>query len=149
MYADVQASEMMQNTMEDDDLEFFWDVDFDPPYDVDRDYIACGRLRAYVKLIIEKIDLEKKLKNAEDVKEKALDKVVSDEEEAEEDEENADVPQKEDDEEDKDDVEEASVTANVAGYTLPLGASNKRVGESPSWTHYARSFGRAKRVGRR
>ena len=32
--------------------------------------------------------------------------------------------QEEIEEEDEDDVEEASVSANVAGYTLPLGASN-------------------------
>ncbi len=31
---------------------------------------------------------------------------------------------RDDEEEDEDDVEEASVSANVAGYTLPLGASN-------------------------
>ena len=37
---DVTASRMMQRTMSDDDIEYFDDVDFDPPYNLLRIYIA-------------------------------------------------------------------------------------------------------------
>ena len=46
-----------------------------------------------------------------------------------------------DDEEDEDDVEEASVAAGVAGYSLPLGMSNRAPGQPPSWAAYAKSIG--------
>ena len=44
-------------------------------------------------------------------------------------------------EEDEDEVEEASVAANVAGYSLPLGMSNRSPGSPPPWAAYARALG--------
>ena len=46
-----------------------------------------------------------------------------------------------DDEEDDDEVDEQSVAANVAGYSLPLGMSNRKPGSPPSWASYADAIG--------
>jgi hypothetical protein len=46
-----------------------------------------------------------------------------------------------DEEEDDEDVDEQSVAANVAGYTLPLGMSNRSPGSPPPWDAYARAIG--------
>ena len=46
-----------------------------------------------------------------------------------------------DDEEEDDEVDEQSVAANVAGYSLPLGMSNRKPGSPPPWAAYARAIG--------
>ena len=47
-----------------------------------------------------------------------------------------------DDEElEEDDLDEFSGTAAVAGYTGPLGASNRSPGDPPPWDAYARAIG--------
>ena len=46
-----------------------------------------------------------------------------------------------DDEEEDDEVDEQSVAANVAGYSLPLGMSNRKPGSPPPWDAYARAIG--------
>ena len=40
-----------------------------------------------------------------------------------------------------DDVEEASVAAGVAGYSLPLGMSNRGPNDPPPWASYASAIG--------
>lgn len=101
---ETTASQMQQQTMTDDDVQYYQDIHDDPPYDVIRVYIA-EVLREMAE--IEGPDIE---------------------------------------DEPDEDVDEASVVANVAGYTGPLGAKGPS-GGSQSWTHYARSFGNAKPVG--
>ena len=46
-----------------------------------------------------------------------------------------------DEEEDEEDVDEQSVAANVAGYSLPLGMTNRRAGSPPPWDAYSRAIG--------
>ena len=46
-----------------------------------------------------------------------------------------------DEEDDEEDVDEQSVSANVAGYSLPLGMSNRPAGTPPPWAAYARALG--------
>ena len=46
----------------------------------------------------------------------------------------------EDDEDDEDDLDEFSGAGGVAGYTLPLGMSNRKPGSPPPWAAYARSL---------
>ncbi len=45
------------------------------------------------------------------------------------------------DEDEEEDVDEQSVAANVAGYSLPLGMTNRRAGSPPPWDAYARAIG--------
>jgi len=47
-----------------------------------------------------------------------------------------------DDDEDEDDTDEASVSANVAGYTIPLGDKppNRRKNQPPSWKYFAKAL---------
>ena len=47
----------------------------------------------------------------------------------------------EDEDEEEEDVDEQSVAANVAGYSLPLGMTNRRAGSPPPWDAYARAIG--------
>ena len=109
---DVTASQIMQQTMTDEDEEYYREIEDDKPYDI---------LKTYINEVIlqnkqNKLDEQNKQKNK--------------------------GPEKED--EPEEDVEEASVVANISGYTLPLGTTNKDKDDEPSWKAYARAFADAK-----
>ena len=135
---DVQASQMMQNVSGPDDIEWWAEIDTDPPYEVWRDYIQDA-------LEMPMTTTEKLLR--EYIRECVKHSVLSafEYELMREDE---DLLNKDDDEEA--DVEEMSVSANVAGYTAPLGytpsvpcAKKKR---KEPWAATAAAFGGAKKM---
>jgi len=105
---DVTASQLMQQTMTDQDVEYYEELEGDKPYDI---------LRTYINEILLHETNTKNKNNG---------------------------PKPEEDPEDE--FDEASVAANVAGYTLPLGMSNKKKGQEPSWKAYARAYAGAKPV---
>jgi len=115
MSMDVQASQMMQRTVADDDIRDHEIWDNDPPYDLIRQYVA--EFLASDKDVIDEDD-------DEEIKDKTNKK----------------------DKKQEDEVEETSTTANVRGYTLPLGMTNKKKNADPPWKAYARAWGRAELV---
>lgn len=114
---DVTASQIMQQTMTDEDEEYYREIEDDKPHDI---------LRTYINEIL----LQEKYNNNKQDEQKKYNKQKNE------------GPEKEEDPEE--DVEEASVVANISGYTLPLGATNKSKDDEPSWKAYARAFADAK-----
>ena len=47
---------------------------------------------------------------------------------------------RDDEEDDEEEVDEQSVAANVAGYSLPLGMTNRKPGSPPPWAAYAQAL---------
>jgi len=105
---DVTASQLMQQTMTDQDVEYYEELEDNKPYDILRTYIS--------EILLHETNTKNKNTG----------------------------PKPEEDPEDE--FDEASVAANVAGYTLPLGMSNKKKGQEPSWKAYARAYAGAKPV---
>lgn len=134
--SDVMASKLMQNVMGPDDIEYWKDIENDPPYDVQQDYLQDSMnlkgkelLKAYISECVKRAVMS------------AFEYELVKEDE--------DLLNKDDDEDA--DTAEASVVANVAGYTLPLGMKPtgapgaKKKKKSPAQA-YADSFARAKKV---
>ena len=128
---DVTASRLMQQTMTDDDIEYYQKTHNNPPYKVQKFYrrggggapmLGAGKenkdtnmLREYIRNLL----IEEKAKKVAE-------------------------PKKEDEDEEPD-VDEASTTANIAGYILPLGASNYPIKDRKEiWEPYAKAFANAK-----
>lgn len=145
---DVMASRLMQQVMEPDDVEYWEELEGNPPYKLDRIYIR------------ENMTEELELLLREYIRENIKNSVMSAfEYELMEDE---DLLNKNDEDDDEEEVEEMSVSGAVAGYSLPLGMEpevpigsefkkdlykrSKKKTTIPRWQPTADAFGGAKKV---